>query len=369
MIGYYVHHQGRGHLRRAQAIAAHLHEPVTGLSSLPRPAAWAGPWLELAPDWDPGTIPGGAMPSALVGLDVDAGGRLHWAPLEHAGLRARMAALSGWIESARPRLLVSDVSVEVALLARLHGVPVVSFVQPGSRGDAAHVLGHEISSLLLAAWPAGAAGMVSGISEHTASRIVAVGAIADQAAVPEQSSAQFSARSSDQCPRTGDTGPRVLVLGGRGSAGIDGAGIDGLDVAGARRQTPGWTWDVLGGSTGRWVEEPMDLIRRATVVVTHAGQGALADVAAARRPAIVIPDERPHDEQRHTARHLADDGRYPALVRWHVPETGWVQLLSRAAKLDGSTWERWNDGGGARRAAQTITSAARPPGTVLTLAS
>ena len=52
MIGYYVHHHGLGHLMRFRAIAAHLRTPVTGLSSLPRPPAWSGPWLHLERDDD-----------------------------------------------------------------------------------------------------------------------------------------------------------------------------------------------------------------------------------------------------------------------------------------------------------------------------
>ena len=40
MIGYYVHHQGNGHLHRAMTVAPHLPEPVTGFSSLPRPESW-----------------------------------------------------------------------------------------------------------------------------------------------------------------------------------------------------------------------------------------------------------------------------------------------------------------------------------------
>ena len=50
VIGYYVHHQGRGHLHRALAIAAHAGTAITGLSSCPRPAGWPGDWIELADD-------------------------------------------------------------------------------------------------------------------------------------------------------------------------------------------------------------------------------------------------------------------------------------------------------------------------------
>lgn len=44
-----------------------------------------------------------------------------------------MAQLSGWIASERPRLLVVDVSVEVALLTVLCGVPTVVVAMPGTR--------------------------------------------------------------------------------------------------------------------------------------------------------------------------------------------------------------------------------------------
>ena len=50
MIGYYVHHQGRGHLSRLQAVAAHLNTPVVGLSSLARPVGWDGDWVQLRRD-------------------------------------------------------------------------------------------------------------------------------------------------------------------------------------------------------------------------------------------------------------------------------------------------------------------------------
>ncbi len=64
-----------------------------------------------------------------------------------------MAALSAWIADTRPDALVVDVSVEVALLARLHGVPVLTLAQPGRRRDSAHTLGYAVSEQILAPWP------------------------------------------------------------------------------------------------------------------------------------------------------------------------------------------------------------------------
>lgn len=350
MIGYYIHHVGRGHLRRAQAIAEHLAAPVTGLSSLPRPAAWRGGWVQLALDHGAARPDGAATPDGAP-HDPQAGGGLHWAPLGHVGLRGRMAAISAWIEHARPRLVVVDVSVEVALLARLHGVRVASVVQPGERGDPAHKLGHQVSTVLLAAWPQGAAGMASGLDPWTEARIEAVGAVSAQPISTRPSWAQ-AASSSSAPSATAHGRPRVLVLAGAG-----GSGFAESDLARAQSQTAGWRWDVIGGARGRWVHDVATLLRAATVVVAHAGQGALADVSAARTPAIVIPQARPHAEQLHTARHLERSGRYPAVVRWDFPHAGWQELLDRAASLDGGAWSLWNDGGGAARAAAAIASA------------
>ena len=70
-------------------------------------------------------------------------------PYAHDGLRSRMAALSAWIADTRPDAMVVDVSVEVALLARLHGVPVLTMAQPGRRDDRPHTLGYAISEQIL----------------------------------------------------------------------------------------------------------------------------------------------------------------------------------------------------------------------------
>ena len=115
MIGYYIHHQGSGHLHRALAIQRQSELEITGLSTLPRPSDWIGDWRQLADD---------AVPEAST--ESEAGGWLHYVPQAHDGLRRRMGALSAWITRHQPAAMVVDVSVEVALLARLHGVPVIT---------------------------------------------------------------------------------------------------------------------------------------------------------------------------------------------------------------------------------------------------
>ena len=234
MIGYYVHHVGRGHLHRAQALAVRLArhgEQVTGLSSLECPSDWPGEWIRLPRD-DEG-----------IATDPTAHGRLHWAPLRDDGLRARMAAVSAWIETARPDLVVVDVSVEIVLLSRLHGVPTLAVVLPGRRDDAAHALGFEVADALVSFWPADVSGMTPGLSSAALARLVPVGAMSRH---PVRS----TDRSRRRRPARGH-GRTVVVLLGTG-----GHDVSPADVEAARAATPGWDWTVLDGSPDTWVADP-----------------------------------------------------------------------------------------------------------------
>lgn len=325
MIGWYVHHQGSGHLHRALAVAARLAErgeEVTMLSSLPRPEGWCGEWVHLDRD-DTGPV-----------VDPTAHGLLHWVPVGDDGLAARSAAVSAWLVRARPRLVVVDVSVEISLLVRLHGVPVVAVALPGRRGDAAHVAGLGIADLLVAVWPPSAIGMLRDLPPLQLERLRAVGGLS-----------RFPVRAA--CGRR--PGPRrVVVLMGTGGHDVP-AGL----LPAARDQAPDWEWTVLDGSVASWTDDPSGLVADADVVVTHAGQNAVAEVAAARRPAIVVPQDRPHQEQRTTGSVLRD-GPWPALVVDVLPTDGWGDLLERAAALDGRAWADWCDGRAADRFADLL---------------
>ncbi len=353
MIGYYVHHHGRGHVTRAATLLPHLPRgvEVTGLSSLPRPPGWPQLWLQLDADADddPFQLP----------LDPTAGGTFHWVPRGHDGLRSRMSSISRWIDATRPSVVVVDTSVEVAALCRLHGVPVVSLLQPGDRTDRPHELGLGLAERLVAPWPADVPDVVRGV-DPADPRLVHVGAFSrfddrEPASPPPHDTAPHETDPHDtHLTDPSTSGSRhVVVLAGAGGSALTREALDH-----ARTTTPGWDWTVLGGPDGTWVDDPWASLCSAHVVMTHAGQNALAEVAAARRPAVVVPEERPHDEQRTTATALHADGRLPVVVRDRFPEHGWPQVLERAAGLDGRQWSRWNDRAGARRLADVVLEVA-----------
>ncbi|MCY7395308.1 MAG: glycosyltransferase [Nocardioides sp.] len=327
MIGYYVHHQGEGHLHRARRLCHELlqrgHE-VTVLSSLADPGSEDDDtrtgWVQLPRDDD-----GGAR-------DPGAAGLLHWAPRGHRGFRARQAAISAWIQEAQPDLVVSDASQEVTALCRLHGVPVVSVALPGHRADPAHLLGFGLSARVVGFWPAEADQMLRGLPWELRERVFPVGAL------------------SWSTPATSCSDPDGLdavVLGSsRGSA------WDEAQLGAFTASALPWRLHVVD-TDREWSEDPWCLIRSARVVVTHGGQHALAEVAAARVPALVVPELRPFEEQVTTAAQLAHGG-YPVLCADRLPSSGAADLLTQVAALDGSRWQRWCDGAAAARFADLV---------------
>jgi Glycosyltransferase family 28 C-terminal domain len=337
MIGYYIHHQGFGHLARAVSIVAQMSTPVTALTSLdiPEPHPFAAV-VKLPRDDD------SAQP-----CEPTARGALHWAPLRDHGYTARMSVIAQWVSDSRPEAAVVDVSVEVATFLRLMGVPVIVMALPGKRIDAPHLLVHRLADHIVAAWPeqlcippwlhqyASKTSYVGGISRFDGREIVCAATIAPSTSSPL----------------------RVLVLSGRGGAFSDAA------ITKAARACPSSTWTVMGGATSSWTRDPWPEICAAHVVVTHAGQSCIADVAAAGRPAVVIPQPRPFDEQNATAGVLR---RYRlAVVTRDWPDArSWPALLAHASTRDPTRWRRWQVHGAAARAASAIEAVAhdRPCG-------
>jgi hypothetical protein len=331
-IGWYIHHHGRGHLHRFLSVLPQLAD-VTALTSLPRPLGLveAG-WIELPMD-----VP----VAASAARSADAHGLLHWAPLSTSGYTERMAAVAAWIVAARPDAVVVDVSVEMALLVRLMGVAPIWVAQRGRRDDAPHQLAYAAAQTIVAPWTE-ATQLPSKPGGPPRERTTLVGALSRFDSLPVPAPA---AR------------PSVCVL-----LGFGGHEISVADITAAARATPAWRWDVTGVpavvSAPNVRVHPPDcdvwvLLARATVAVSTASSNAVAEVAAARRPLICLPQQRPFDEQRDQATALQQAGLATVLERW-PPAEEWPALLCAATRRDPGTWDLLHDRGGAERFARAI---------------
>lgn len=300
-VGYYVHHHGAGHWQRATALAARLRHPCVLL----------------------GTAPGSA-PCPVIELPDDAGGcgtapSLHYAPIDHPGLRQRTARMAAWIAEARPTLMVVDVSVEVAMLSRLCSTPVLYVRLAGRRDDAPHLAAFGAAKALLAPYPP--ALEAADTPDWVLARTFHAGFLTPSAAIPRD-------------------GQDIAVVFGRGGAGGDLAALVAAATAVPERR-----WLVLGPvSAGTspvppnlhllgWRDDVANILAGAAIVVGGGGDGLLAEVAALGKRFICLPEARPFGEQVVKAERLAELGAAVTRTAWPCAEE-WPALVREALALD-----------------------------------
>ena len=314
-IGYYVHHHGDGHRQRAIQIASGAPDRFVLLGTNLKGRTEGLDCLDLPDDRPVGRDAFDGRDNADVRPQA-----LHYAPIDHDGVRSRVAQLTGWIATAKPAMLVVDVSVEMAMLARLASTPTVCVRQLGRRDDPGHMDAYRGATALLCPF----------------------GEPLDDPDLADwvRAKSRYAPGLTAPVPKCQVQQDIVLVVVGRG-----GAVADGKRMAETARAHPDLQWRVAGpvsavtdppanltmlGWTGNIAEE----IAGAGVVVGGAGNGLVNAVLASDRPFVCLPEPRPHDEQAMTSHRLGMLGA--AIVHnagWPSDES-WPGLLARARSLD-----------------------------------
>jgi len=328
-VGYYVHHHGAGHATRALRIAQALRVPVTLIGSqLPEAIV---PGIELLP------LPG----DTAEGMQVERFDALHYAPLAVDGLRQRMAMLAQWLHAHWPCVLVVDVSVEVAVLARLCSVPVIYVRQHGLREDAGHRLAYESASALLAPYPA------------------QMEAPATPAWVREKTGYSGWLSRFAGTPSAMPTAGHVLVICGHGGTGLNAPLLEAV-----ARECPEWQFRIAGdlapgqpAANLHWLgplADPRAQMLAAQVVVGSASDSLVGEAASLGCRYIAVGEERPFDEQRQQARRLNELKVALGLEHGWPEATAWPAMLAAACRLDPERWRHWADPAAPERAARLI---------------
>lgn len=315
-VSYYAHHHGTGHLRHAQRVAE--------LGGMELQVASTG---ERRHDLLSGNIEYVALPADSGPLQkpgkMRAGDFLHYAPVG-LGIQQRFAILNrAWARFA-PDVIMVDVSVEVALFARLSGYPVAFRRMPGNRRDRAHRLAYEGSDGIFGYFPAALEDNV---------HLREFGDKSHYLGVPGTMPAPMAPRAARSGPR------RVVVQTSLASS------IPQRQLADAARASSGWQWEVAGAVDEDGTPLPPNLrlhgvlpdpgrtMSEADLVISSAGHNAVAAAAASGRPVLLVPEDRPHGEQLHFARALEQAAGVPLLESWETP-VEWPDLLERAVGMD-----------------------------------
>ncbi len=334
-IGFFVHHQGHGHIARCNAIIEQLghlqpeREVVvfcakTDSFMTDHPACR----LVTLPDFHGKSSATEVLHHQPLSCTLDC------APLGVAALRIGMSRLSRWLGEADPALLVVDVSSEVATLARICSVPVVIVRLHGDRADVAHESAHS-----------GAVGILAPFDERL-----------EQPDWP----LQYRARTfysgglvASRVPPVGDVRAQELVRAAEGRkliVVISGSGGGGANLAsltmGARAIDDSY-WLVLGKVRREghetdfhnlhvegWVADVKPYLMAADVVIISPGDSLVHEVAKVGKPLICIPEWCYFNEQRRKAQALQAIGVAIHAPYWPGSFGEWVALVESVSGCD-----------------------------------
>jgi predicted glycosyltransferase len=349
-FGFFVHHQGRGHARRCEAILTALDDrPVTILSAS-REIFGAFDdrvaFVEL-----PNAI---GEPSASSALhDQRTPRTMHCVPMGSPTLREN-AALIGQYLATGPGLFFVDVSAEWALMSRLYSVPAVKVRMHGDRNDPGHLGAYEACAGLVApyderieqadypAWARAKTFYSGGLCTTTDS-------------VPSQEEARR---------KLGLAADRevILCLSGGGGSGSPYAPL----TMGARAR-PDAEWLCIGTlhEEGHetdfanlrklgWVDNVTDYIAAADIVIASAGDNTVTEIARVGRPFLCVPEWRYFDEQGRKAEELARFGAAHTLARWPADYSAWNAALQAAMSIDLTRQRSLFDDAAAKRIADYL---------------
>ncbi len=145
MLAYYSHSQGCGHSRFAALMSEYFKGKFKVFTSCPYYFEPGVPIVKLPTEDPDGTgIPAGKMPAPEY---------LHYSPVNQESIKNRSLKLLTGLINSHVQLLIVDVSVEVAALARVSSIPYAYVRLPGNRNDPAHIQAFQGAVFLLAYYP------------------------------------------------------------------------------------------------------------------------------------------------------------------------------------------------------------------------
>jgi len=210
---------------------------------------------------------------------------IHYAPLNIEGQRKRIAMMTDFFAETFPLLLVVDVSVEVAMLAAIAGVPFIVVKQHGKRNDLPHLHAYHNAIGILAPYPET---MKDNDLPWVLKKTFFAGGIS-------RLQSQHDVSSPDK--------KLIAIITGKGGTSITTDLIEHI-----ARSCPEWHFQIMGGLTSSTnqqknvtylgnIDKPEQILANCTIVIGNAGHNTVMELAALNKRFIAIPEQRPFDEQ------------------------------------------------------------------------
>ena len=335
MIGYYAHSHGSGHCNFANIFGKIFGHSLTIFTERVFNFNTDATVIQLASE-----NPDGTEFDRNRFLEPRA---LHYAPVNITNITSRNQRLLTEVLQKNIRLLIVDVSVEIAMLARVSSIPYAYVRLPGNRDDVGHLNAYEGASFLLAYFDEALESVDT--PNWVRRKTIYIGFLSrymfdDKThQVYEVNATESSAdtnviRSNEQ---PSQKKPLLLHISGfGGSKSLDFRGLENkyrLFSIGPATSTRSSPITHLGV-----VKSTKPYIAQADIIVAACGLNAVSEILSLGKRFIAIPEKRPYEEQQTMAKNLATQG-------WAVNYAACKNIkeaVGTFCKLDDSPLPIWN---------------------------
>lgn len=329
-IGFFVHHQGRGHAKRCEAIVSHLGDrPITILSADPSLFGNLDDRVRMVEL--PNMI--GDAPRTPALFEEATPDALHCVPLGSPLMRRNAGRIARFLDEEDPALFVVDVSAEWSVLSRLLSVPSVSMRLHGDRADIGHDAAYQSSVGILA--PYDEALEQDDYPDWARRKTFYAGLCTTTTPVPGKA----EARAALGLP---DDRKIILTVSGGG-----GTGAPWAPLTMAARALPDALWLAVGPIHREghetefanlqhlgWVPDVTNYLAAADVVVASAGDNTVHEIARVGRPYLCIPEWRYYNEQTCKGAALAAIDAAHVRPTWPGSLAQWRSAIAAAEAVD-----------------------------------
>lgn len=289
MIGYYAHQHGSGHCRYAHLMAKHFKSELTVLTSYDYEFPENVNHIRLADENPDGTT---SRDNQVSPPDY-----LHYSPVGQQSIQERSLKILETIKNYKIRLLIVDVSAEIAALARSSSVPYAYVKLPGDRSDPGHMQAFQGAVFLIAFYPE--AFEDPNTPKWVKEKTVYLGF---------QPIKLYS-----QDTKTSDRIDRVTVISGKGGNErlenslpliINRFKNSSIHVLGEFKKE-------LMHSNIRYegfVNDLEDYLLKSDLIIANCGMNTISELLQIKKPYLAIPEDRPFGEQQFMASRLVHNG-------------------------------------------------------------